>query len=875
MINIFSNLTFAAPHFFWLLPLLLAICWTISYQKNIGFLSVIFRSATFTLLITALAQPEIHKKQIGKEMRILADVSYSISAQARASFSQMLAKYLEANPDVSFTLSPFAKSPLTAIELRKNEDAKSIDNKLSSALDNIDTGVTNLAAALETLNNSSINRPALLFSDGWETAGDALKQAQLLTANDIHVYPLIPSEEDFSSESLTITALNLPYTITTSSDTDIRIAIKNTYPDEKSAKVLVYIDDKQIAEFPIKIKPESEKLIVAKFPKTESGLHKVRAALYNTENSEAKVVEEKYSWISVKELDKILLISDRYEEIEILEKLLSLKGFTLTTLARSRGDNISSDFSAYATIVLNNIAKQNLPNAFLDKLTEFVQKGGALINIGGDQSFGLGGYIDTPLEIISPVKFIPPQTTKKKLNNAVILLIDKSRSMVEENKMGAAKSAALSSIQSLKDDDYVGVIGFDSAPFVIIRTALVNEVKENAEHRLRNLTAAGQTNPLPALAAARQSLANTNAGKKHIIMLSDGQFPIAGGEYEQELDRISEANITLSTIALGKEADIPLLKMFASYCRGAFYQTIDASTLPEIFIRDIKVATGEKTMHEQENYVVSLGKDGLSSTQGEDFPPLTGFVETTMKPNAHLELAIEKGDKSFPLLASWQYGQGSVISFTSDISGRWSLPWLKWKQLVKFWSELFIQLKNKNEKDKVNVDFDLRYSIDKQSINLDLAIFDPALDKQNAPKTELNYISPKGSKNTISFTQAKKGRFLANIQQAQAGDYKLNITYGKFSFPPLAINIPTNAFGERQGQGLNIKLLSDLAYLTGGKINPELAELKTATSTITKKTPLHPPLIILASLLIVIEAFIREKSLATIILWVRRLFSRH
>ena len=86
--------------------------------------------------------------------------------------------------------------------------------------------------------------------------------------------------------------------------------------------------------------------------------------------------------------------------------------------------------------------------------------------IGGDSSFGLGGYADSPLAPVMPVTMKPPQHKEKK--RALVLIIDKSGSMGRNDKLTYAKAAAETVTRSLKDNDLIGVIGFDSQPFVVI-----------------------------------------------------------------------------------------------------------------------------------------------------------------------------------------------------------------------------------------------------------------------------------------------------------------------------------------------------------------------------------------------------------------------
>ncbi|HQH27849.1 MAG TPA: VWA domain-containing protein, partial [Oligoflexia bacterium] len=519
---------------------------------------------------------------------------------------------------------------------------------------------------------------------------------------------------------------------------------------------------------------------------------------------------------------------------------------------------VPKDFTNYASVVLNNAAKSQLPGDFLANLRRFVESGGGLLVLGGDRSFGLGGYINTSLEEISPLKFVPPRTEKRRLITAVVLLIDKSGSMAEQNKIQSAKLAALMSINALKDEDFISVIGFDHAPFVIIDLKKVDEVKPQAPRRLENLTAAGQTNLLPALAAARQKLSNSAASRKHVIVLSDGKFPLSDAPYIDEINQLRKDGVTVSAVALGFEADVPFMKLLSQHGRGAFYHTLDPSQLPQVFVQDIKVATGEKTMKEAQEYPVGIGPGGMVSASPAQFPALRGFVETLPKKGSTLELITRSEGQVFPVLASWIYGKGKVIAFTSDANGRWSLPWLRWPGFFGFWSDIVEKIKDRSGRKGGEIDFDLRYSINRKSLLLDLSIFDEHLQTGAAPRISGELLAPGGEKKEVIFQQARKGRFEGVLADAEPGDYKIDLTYGSLKLPPLAISIGGEAFGEIPGRGIQVQNLAQAAYLTGGIVNPLSAQVYANKRISETARPLYAPLVLLAFALILAEAFVRE-----------------
>ena len=75
----------------------------------------------------------------------------------------------------------------------------------------------------------------------------------------------------------------------------------------------------------------------------------------------------------------------------------------------------------------------------------------------------------------------------------------------------------------------------------------------------------------------------------------------------------------------------------------------------------------------------------LSGIDLQVAPFLLGYVATQPRPTAEIFLVSDRGD---PLLASWQYGLGKSVAFTSDAKARWASDWLEWPGYAKFWTQL-------------------------------------------------------------------------------------------------------------------------------------------------------------------------------------------
>ncbi len=840
--------SWAEPSWFLgLIPAFIIMLWFVVRGKE-KVLPALIRLAVIALVLGALASPEKRDEQSSEQLTVLLDSSYSVGEKGREHFSELLEPYLEANKDLKLAVLPFGKEiAANSVQINSTSD---LDDLGGIAKSSVNTGESNLADALVKGSSRSSSQSLLLLTDGMETVGNARKAAERLSAN---LFPLIPNERFFTVNKLSLTSLDAPLTSPAGEKVNVLTSVKNPFNKEQTAEIEIWLDNKKLSSTSLVVPSSEEKVFSLKTPVLDPGLKRIRAVL--VEQGEA--ISEKHRWVSIKDKAKTLLISGSKDDQSVIKRLYSIQGISVEAVIANGRNKVPGDFSKHSTIILNNVAKRQLPKGFLANLKRFVKNGGGLLLIGGDRSFGLGGYINTPLEEISPVSFIPPQTKKKRLINAVALVIDKSRSMLKQGRIQSAKLAALSSINSLKDEDLISVIGFDSAPFKIIGMKPVSEVKQNAESRLRNLTAAGRTRGANSLGLARRLLKKSGAGRLHVIVLSDGEFedaPAALGE----ISNLRNEGISVSSVALGAQADVPFMRQVASIGKGAFYHTLDASKLPQIFLKDIKVAVGEETIQEQKDFGVRKGADGTVSTSVSGYPVLRGIVQTKNKSRATKELITYKGKKAIPVLSSWDYGKGRVIAFASDANGRWSNRWLSWGGFGKFWKELLVSIRPNKGKNKKDIDYDLRYKIEGSSLTLDLSVFDPSLASSSAPVITVETKEPGGETSKITLTQSKKGRFEGEIKGARPGDYKVNINYGSLSLPPAGITVPGDAFGEKQGQGVNVSLLGDLAHLSGGTINPDPSSLSLARKTTESKQLLFVPLIILAFILLLLEAFVRE-----------------
>ena len=94
----------------------------------------------------------------------------------------------------------------------------------------------------------------------------------------------------------------------------------------------------------------------------------------------------------------------------------------------------------------------------------------------------------------------------------------------------------------------------------------------------------------------KQRLAESEAEVRHVILLSDGKT--YADDYEELVSLMSDSEITVSSVAVGQEADRELLANIAEWGRGRSYFIQDAERVPRIFIQETQIASQSTLVEE-------------------------------------------------------------------------------------------------------------------------------------------------------------------------------------------------------------------------------------------------------------------------------------
>ena len=803
------------------------------------------RLLAISAIAGALAQP--YQADIAPSQGTVALVDIS-SSMTNAQGEKLLAEAQELAAHIGAPLKvlPFAK------EAKPAPQSPSSYATLRATGASLDASATNIEAALQ--NAKHIRSPLVfLLSDGYESTGHAL--AAIGAGASPRVFPLT-TDGPRDAQGISISQLFAPQVVKSQQRAEVRVTLSNPESEDSRGTLTIKHGPAQIFSKQVSLPDFADTTFTALSDANLEGLHPI-VATYSWTDSTGSHSVSKTTWLSSEKRDKVLLLSGAPEDDRYLSQILRGQAYQLRSEIASQTTSASLGApSDYRTIILNNVAANAVPSPFSEAIAPFVRSGGGLITIGGDRSYGLGGYIGSHFETLLPVKLVPPHLEKKRLNVAVQLVIDKSRSMAMDSRLEFAKSAAREVLNSLKDEDYIGVIGFDDVPFIALPISPVGNinVRNSAVERISRLYPTKKTNLFPALDEARRGMARINAGRKHVIVLTDGKLPDPGPYYFDLVKQMRVLGVTVSTVVVGNDADDGFLAQLAEVGGGSFYQTVNPENLPKIFLSDVKVASNEKSMKETQDIPVSVGPSGLQSTRLSDFPTLRGFVETLHRESAKTELIVTTEDKAFPLLASWKVENGKVVSFTSDANGRWSSLWMQWRSINEFWSDIVESTIEQSGGARSNVDFDLRSWVEGGELVVDLSLFDDI----GGASPGGTIVRPSQEKAPLSFASVSPGHYQARIPKAAPGKYVAAVTIGTATLPDVAWEISDETFSELPHFKPNMPLLQQIASRSGGLVNPDKESLSKYLEMTTTKKDLSRNFASLALLLFILELLVRE-----------------
>lgn len=621
----------------------------------------------------------------------------------------------------------------------------------------LDPGFTNIQKALEFCREyfpREDHKRLVLITDGRENVGSAERALRSLGEGGINlaVLPVIPP----AGNDVRLVSLKAP--AGAHRGDRITLGAELDADDEDRGTFRLFNGGRKVLEEPVTVKAGNNTLSFGVAADGEA------EAVFRGEISFAGDRNPRNDTFTVsvplRDSPAVLVIGEKEDTANIVKLAASL-GYTAVSRRPGEAPGEPGMFSPYDLVILADVRHGDLPGGFETALRKVVEEQGVgLLVVGGENAFGPGGYENTLLERMLPVR-CRMKGNEKSPDTGLVLAVDCSGSMNDRSggarKIEMVKEAVLKSVEILDEGDCLGVLAFSDRQEWLVPFGPLDR-KEEVGNLIGRLAPGGGTLILPALEKAVEALEKADVKVKHLILLTDGQGEKEG--YERIIQRMKAGGITLSALAVGRDADWELIRGLAERSGGRSYYPDYLRDVPGIFVKETYIAA-KKYLNSREFTPRPAGEN--EPFGGKNLPKLYGYTGTGLKEGAEQLLESDTGD---PVLARWQYGLGRVGAWTPDLSGKWSREWVRWSGLQDFFGRVLSDLTAANNGDGLEINVSQRGCRVKVSAAVSGC--------QGGESFELLLLPPAGEEKKMALEQTGRGVFAGEFDLEQTGSYALD-----------------------------------------------------------------------------------------------------
>jgi uncharacterized membrane protein len=778
-------------------------------------LSLVLRTVILAALVLALAGLRLELPVDRLTTVFVVDLSDSVGAAGRDQAVSFVRDALQRRPgDDQAGVVAFGREALVE---RLPAELESID-RIASVPTRSATDIGGALRLASALFPDETQKRIVLVSDGNDTTGRGQSEAALAASRGVRI-------ETFEvglggADEVILQRLSTPATARVGETINAEVTVSSNVA--QPVTVRLFADGTQAGVQQVQLNAGLTR-VQFEVPATEAGFHTFRA-LVEAERDTFAQNNRADSDTVVKGDPRILVVSGAPIVSDALAQALETErqDVTLATPDEVPGDLAS--LASYDSVVLVDVPASRLGAPAMTALQSYVRDvGRGLVMVGGQESFGAGGYARTPIEATLPVD-MEVRDLNQQPDIALVVVIDQSGSMdachcnTANRDMGTAiagvpkvdigKEAILRAVSALTQRDEFGVVAFNENAHWVINTQPLGGVGD-VESQIAGIRANGQTNIFAGLSAAVESLEQTSAERRHIVLLTDGWS--SSGAYQDLLRRMRAANITLSAVGAGGGGASDFLTGLADAGGGRYWSAANPASIPDIFLKETQQVQGQQII-EEPFFPVQTGESPILRGLDQGMPQLLGYNGTTIKPAAQRVLVTGRDD---PLLAQWQYGLGRAVAWTSDASGRWARDWLGWDGFERFFAQLVSWTLPGEETGGMEAEF----LTDGDSTRLRLRSTESDGTPRNFYETTARLTSPQMDPVSVRLDQVAPGTYEAQLGTLAPGAYALRIDQTSAGRTPLGRTLvlvaPTPA--EYRLLGTNDRLLSAMRAATGGR----------------------------------------------------------
>ncbi len=808
-------MSFAVDNSTYLLLLLIApAMWLWSYRSLAGLggmrriLALTLRTLVLAAIVFALADMQFRKSSDRLTVIYLLDQSQSIPAEQR----EAMAKFVNATVRENRQDDKLDRAGVIVFGREAEVELPPVDfaYELPRVESLVDPTYTNLEAALQkamSLFPADSAKRVVIVTDGNENMGDALREARAMADAGVSI-DVLPAPINRRSE-VRVDKVALPADVRRGEPFELRVVVDHDTTGAGKAKGKLRIIRKHgqqettLSEAPVELSSGKNVFTVSETIE-ESDFYTYEARFVpddkSTDASEQNNLATAFTHVRGK--GQVLVIEDWEHpgEFDYLVQRLRSEGIEVTLSQSNQLFTSLPELQRYDCVVLANTPRSSgfggddgqvdtdTLSGFSDAQIEMLVRnteelGCGLVMLGGDRSFGAGGWERTALEKAMPLDF---QIKSAKVTPVGALAMIMHASEIAQGNYWQ-KRIAVEAIDALGARDYCGLLQWNGNEQWLWGQSQggmipVGPNRGSMKARVDRLVVGDMPDFDPGMkkaAAAFAGLTNPVPALKHMIIISDGDPTPPSGATIAALKRMS---VKVTTVAVGAHGPPghQTMQNIANQTGGKYYVVRNASALPKIYQREARRVARPLVKELEPALAPRLStRHAIVDGIGDEFPPLSGFVMTTVKDSSLVEVILRSPEppnaENSAVLASWTYGLGKVAAMTTDAGHRWANDWTAWGQYDRFYSQL-IRWAMRPTGETGNFTIATEVGDGKTRVVID------ALDKDeeflNVASLTGVAVSPEMKSVPLVINQVAPGRYVGEFESDTSGSYMIAINAG-------------------------------------------------------------------------------------------------